>query len=170
MMGDLTAKQAEFVRQYLVDLNGTQAAIRAGYAPGSASVQGARLLAIAKVQAAVTTAQTARSARTEITADAVVRELAKLGFANMLDYITVGDGGTAGIDLSALTREQAAAIIELTTEDTYDKEGNLTRRNKIKLADKRAALVDLGKHLGVFKDGGGNTAILIQISADDARL
>ncbi len=151
-MTDLTDKQQAFVREYLVDLNATQAAIRAEYSPKTAKAQGSRLLTNVYVQTAIAVAQESRSKRTLITADSVLRELGKLGFANMLDYITISSDGTAGIDLSKLTREQAAAIVELSSEDTYDKEGNLTRRNKIKLADKRASLVDIGRHLGMFKE------------------
>lgn len=151
-MMDLTDKQRTFVSEYMVDLNATQAAIRANYSAKTAHVQGPRLLENVRVQAAITNAQENRSKRTLITVDAVLAELAKLGFANMLDYIAVSSDGTAGVDLSKLTRDQAAAIVELTSEDTYDKEGNLTRRNKIKLADKRASLVDIGKHLGMFRE------------------
>ena len=151
-MGDLTDKQQAFVREYLVDLNATQAAIRAGYSPKTANKVGPKLLVNVGVQISIQGEQESRSKRTLITADSVLRELGKLGFANMLDYITINGDGLAAIDLGRLTREQAAAITELTTEDTYDKEGNLTRRNKIKLADKRAALVDIGRHLGMFKE------------------
>lgn len=148
----LTAKQTAFATEYLLDHNATQAAIRAGYSAKTAEVQGPRLLGNVRVALAIQAGQAVRSERTRISADAVLNELSKIGYANMLDYICVNSEGTAGIDLSNLTREQAAAITELTSEDTYDAKGNLTRRNKIKLADKRAALVDIGRHLGLFKD------------------
>jgi len=105
----LTPKQQRFVEEYLIDLNATQAAIRAGYSEKTAEVQGCRLLTIAKIGLAVREAMEKRSARTEITADRVLQEYAKLGFANMADYIT-GDGAMRTLDLSALTRDQAAAI------------------------------------------------------------
>ena len=71
-MDKMTAKQKRFVEEYLIDLNATQAAIRAGYAEKSASVEGARLLANAKVAVAVAAAQAERSERTEITQDYVL--------------------------------------------------------------------------------------------------
>lgn len=86
-MADLTAKQAQFVREYLIDLNATQAAIRTGYAPGSAEVQGSRLLSNAKVAAAVAEAQGARSQRTEITTDMVLQELWSIAKADPNDLI-----------------------------------------------------------------------------------
>lgn len=77
-MADLTPKQAEFVQQYLVDLNATQAAIRAGYAAGSADVEGCRLLGNAKVAEAVAAAQAERVARLRIDQDYVLKQAVKL--------------------------------------------------------------------------------------------
>ena len=93
--------------------------------------------------------------RAEIEADDVIRELAKIGFANMLDYITIGEDGDPYVDLSNLTHEQAAAIGEVTVEDFMDGRGEdarAVRKIKFKLADKRAALVDLGRHFALFTD------------------
>lgn len=150
------AKQQRFVEEYLIDLNATQAAIRAGYSKKTAGQIGHELLKKPETQAAIDEAMKARSERTKITADAVMTELAKLGFANMLDYVRVSDGGLGFLDLSAVTRDQAAAIVEMTTEevsggrDADGEDGPPILKTKIKLADKRAALVDLGKHLGMF--------------------
>jgi phage terminase small subunit len=155
MASRLTGKQANFVVEYLLDLNGTQAAIRAGYSAKTAEVQGSRLLSNVKVAEAIKQAQEARSARTTVTADRVVSELAKLGFANMADYMRASPGGDPYLDFSALTRDQAAALQEVTVEDYVDGRGENARevkRVRFKLADKRAALVDLGRHLGMFKD------------------
>ena len=104
---------------------------------------------------AINAAMARRSERTEIEADAVIRELAKIGFANMLDYITIGNDGDPYVDLSKLTREQAAAIGEVTVEDFIDGRGEdarSVRKIKFKLADKRGALVDLGRHFALFTD------------------
>ena len=154
-MPKLTAKQERFVAEYLVDLNATQAAIRAGYSPRTAKQMGTENLAKPVLAAAIQKAMAERGKRTEIEADAVIRELAKIGFANMLDYITIGKDGDPYVDLSKLTREQAAAIGEVTVEDFTDGRGEGARdvrRVKFKLADKRGALVDLGRHFGLFTD------------------
>lgn len=74
-MADLSSKQMTFVREYLVDLNATQAATRAGYSPRTANEQGARLLAKASVAEAVQAGMDARAARTEITADYVLQSI-----------------------------------------------------------------------------------------------
>lgn len=154
-MKPLTPKQQRFVEEYLIDLNGKQAAIRTGYSPKTAEVQASRLLSKANVAAAVQRGMEARSRRALVTADEVVLELKKLGFANMLDYIRVDNEGEAYIDLSSVDRDKAAAIQEVTSEVYTDGRGDNARdvkRTKFKLTDKRAALVDLGRHLGLFKD------------------
>lgn len=74
-MSEKKSKRDLFVEEYLVDLNATQAAIRAGYSERSAEVTGHRLLRDAKVAAAIAEAQKARSERTEITADWVLKNL-----------------------------------------------------------------------------------------------
>lgn len=98
--------------------------------------------------------------RAEIKQADVIKELAKLGFANMLDYITIGADGLPFTDFSAVSREQAAAIYEVTVETRTEigmdengkKEAVPVRKVKFRLADKRAALVDIGRHLGMFID------------------
>lgn len=164
-MSKLTEKQKTFVNEYLVDLNATQAAIRAGYSEKTAAATGYENLRKPQIAAEIAKAQQKRAERTKITADRVLEELGKIGFANMQDFIRTTDQGDAFVDLSQLTREQAAAINEVTVEDFKDGRGEDARdvrRVKFKLSDKRAALVDIGKHLGMFierkeltgKDGG----------------
>lgn len=86
-MSDLTPQQARFVEEYLLDLNGTRAAIRAGYSPKTASQQAARLLANVKVKAAVAAAMEARSARVSVEADDVLRELWGVATADAGDLV-----------------------------------------------------------------------------------
>ncbi len=74
-MSDLTPKQARFVEEYLIDLNATQAAIRAGYSAKTANEQGAQLLAKLSIRKAVAEAQAIRSTRTVITQDEVIQGL-----------------------------------------------------------------------------------------------
>lgn len=87
MVAELTDRQRRFVEQYLVDLNATQAAIRAGYSPKTANEQGARLLANVSVRAEVQRAQNERSARTEITQDMVLQRWWEIATADVNDLI-----------------------------------------------------------------------------------
>lgn len=152
---ELTAQKLRFIDEYMIDLNGKQAAIRAGYSERTAESQASRLLRSVKVQAEVSKRQAERAERCEITADKVLKELAMLGFANMKNYMRTGSNGDPYLDFSNLTEEQTAALQEVTVEDYIDGRGEDARevkRVKFKLADKRAALVDIGKHLGMFKE------------------
>jgi phage terminase small subunit len=71
----LNPKRAAFVREYLIDLNATQAAIRAGYSPKTARAQGCRLLTDADLAAAVQEAQATRAERALVTAEDVIKGL-----------------------------------------------------------------------------------------------
>lgn len=143
----LTPKQERFVQEYLVDLNATQAAIRAGYSRKTADVQGSRLLGNVKVQAVIQEAMKKRAQRTEITQERVMMELAAIAFASGADYKKVvsqkGVVAVGVVPTESLTASQRAAISEIReTQFGVD----------IKLGDKMRALELLGKHLGMFMD------------------
>jgi phage terminase small subunit len=151
----LNDRQRRFIDEYLVDLNGAQAAIRAGYSPRSARQRADVLLNEPDVAGALAAAQAALAERTGITQAMVLEELAKIGFANMGNYLHATTGGDPYFDFAGLTEEQKAALVEVTVEDFTEGRGEDARnirRVKFKLGDKRAALVDIGKHLGMFKD------------------
>ena len=139
----MTPKQQRFIEEYLIDLNGAQAAIRAGYSKKGADVAAARLLGDVRIKAEIDRAIQARSKRTEIDQDRVLKELACIGFSKLTDMVTWGEGKASLKASEQLTEAQARSISEINCS------GDQTR---IKLYDKRAALVDLGKHLGMFKD------------------
>lgn len=149
----LTNKQRAFVREYLTDLNATQAAVRAGYSEKTARAVGHENLTKPHIATEIQEAMHERAERTNITADRVLRELAKLAFSNLLDFFRLTCEGEPAVDLSNVTPEQAAALTELTVEDFKDGRGDEARdvrRVKIKMADKRQALELLGRHLGLF--------------------
>ena len=148
----LAPRQAAFVREYLVDLNGTKAAIRAGYAAKTARFQAAALLTKHNIQKVLELAMAARAARTEVLADRVVRELARIAFSDLGDYMSWDAGGHIRVRPSAeLTEAQSAAIASVTTTRTRSPSGDRGPRVvSVKLHDKLAALDLLGRHLGLF--------------------
>lgn len=151
----LNDRQKLFVEEYLLDFNATQAAIRAGYSKETANEQGARLLANASVAAAIDVRRAELMEQLNLKQEDVIRELAKLAFSNMADYMTVGPDGTAYLDLSTLTRDQAAAISELTSETYMEGRGDNAvpvKRAKIKLSDKKGNLELLGRYFKMFVD------------------
>lgn len=155
----LTPKQEAFARAYVETGNASESYRRAynvqTMAPENIDIEACRLLKHPKVSPRVTQLQAELAARHEVTVDKIVRELALIGFANMMDYIGTTKSGDAFVDLSTLTREKAAAISEVTVEEYAEGRGEEARnvkRTKFKLLDKRSALVDLGKHLGMFRE------------------
>lgn len=146
-MAKLTAKQQCFVNEYLIDLNATQAAIRAGYSPKTATEQASRLLSNVNIRACVDKAMAERSKRTGVTAERVVLELACLGFVNAKDLVNMTDGSV----LDSTSRDDTAAIASVKVKTTPGEYGNSVER-EVKLSDKTKALELLGKHLGMFTD------------------
>ncbi len=131
----MTRKQKRFCEEYLIDLNATQAAIRAGYSPNTANEQGARLLANVSIRAYIDKAMAERSKRTGINADRVLRELAKVAFVNApdvidLDKAVVKDGAES---------DDTATIVGVKVKCSVTETGQTIER-EIKLADKIRAL------------------------------
>lgn len=162
---ELNDRQKLFVQHYVADQNATQAAIRAGYSEKSAEVTGHRLLRNAKIARFIEKAQGEQVKRIQFDSDDVLRELGRIGFSNMLDYMRVDENGVPRLDFSNITRDQAAAISELNIEDDIirDKEGNeigLRRKTKFKLYNKQPALNDLAKHFNLFKEDNNKTMTL----------
>lgn len=168
----MNPKQQLFVKNYLANgFKPGKAAFDAGYSPHTASIISQRLMKDPRVAEAIAEGKRQLFGNYDVTAERVVKELACLGFANMQDYMRVTDDGYAYVDLSDLTREQAAAIQQLDCE-TYTEQGENGRevkKIKIKLADKKAALELLGKHVGVFKEDGGNRSLQVRIMYDGNR-
>ena len=140
-MDVLPVNHAAFVAEYLVDCNGTAAAKAAGFTAKSAHSQANRMLRNAKVRQAVNEGQRLRSLRLGITADRIAVELANIAFADLSDVVTVEGGQVRVRDTADLTRQQSAAISEIS-------ETNAGLR--IKMHSKVAALESLGKQLGLI--------------------
>ena len=149
-MAKLTEKQKRFVQEYLVDLNATAAAKRAGYSEKSASRIAVELLNKTQVSAEIQKQQAKRQKRVEITQEKVLEELAAIAFANGADFATVNQNGIVRITpTSELPDEKRKAIASI-------KEG--ANGTEIKTYDKVRALELLGKHLGVFDSNNGAAA------------
>lgn len=166
----LNAREQRFVEEYLVDLNGAQAASRAGYSAKTSNVTASKLLTRPNIHAAIMAGMAARSQRTKITQDMVLEELAKLAFSDPRDFFR--EDGTLKHP-QELNDRAAASLAQFEVREEFENEdpdevneaqphgGALQRKyagrkrlagltTKVKWADKRAALVDIGKHLGMF--------------------
>lgn len=155
--GELTPKQQAFVREYLVDLCASDAARRAGYAPAYADRQGHQQLANPRVRTAIAAAQAKRAKKTDITAERVLRELARIAFSDVRNLFTWDEERACYVPSADLTDDQAAAISAVKAETTRfvgdDGEREVEKiKLELKTYDKLSALEKIAKHLGLLVD------------------
>jgi len=151
MKKELTPKQERFCREYVIDLNGLQAALRCNYSKKTAQQQASRLLLNVKVQEFIKQLQDNANNKLEIKQEYVLSEILKISHCNIQDYIKAGFEIE---DIVNLKRDQAAAIesIQVTTTIRGSGENMSTEKVvKFKLYDKIKALDMLSKHTGIFE-------------------
>lgn len=148
MAGSLSLKQQAFVDQYLVDLNATQAYLRAGYkcSEETARRNGHKLLTNADIQAAVAKRMADRAKRTEIDQDRVVLEIARLAFSDVRRLFD----GTRLKRMDEIDDATAAAISSVKVSTRQIGEGEVEHIAEIKLWPKTPAIEMAGKHVGLF--------------------
>jgi phage terminase small subunit len=164
-MAKLTAKQKIFVAEYLIDLNATQAAIRAKYSEKTAEQMGHQLLKKTLVQQAIREAMKNREQRTQITQDRVLNELSKIAFANGTDFASL----VTGTKKKKVWNDETQEYDELDVEEQFvrfvdtdslppDKKAAVAAIKETRYGmaveshDKVKALELIGKHLGMFKE------------------
>lgn len=164
----LTSNRKIFCDEYLIDLNATRAykaAYKSCKKDETARTNGSRLLTNANIKTYIDERMKERELRTEITQDRVLKELAKIGFANATDYAKIvekeyevdkygSDGAVVGKELKMLT----VVELELTENIEESKQAAISSIKRgangieVKLNDKVKALELIGKHLGMFTD------------------
>lgn len=151
----LTPKQRQFVREYVVDFNATQAAIRAGYGVDNASHLGPKLVRKSHVLAAIREEEEVLATRTRIRQDDVLRELALLAFSDIDNY-TIGEGRNKSrlslrpdADPGAKRAVSSMERTVVTRGKGDDKREEV--KIKVSLWNKTNALKMLGEHLGLLK-------------------
>lgn len=162
-MAKLTEKQQRFVDEYLIDLNATQAAIRAGYSAKTAQEQSSRLLSNVMVQQAISEKMAERSKRTGINQDRIVTELARIAFVKMTDLVD-----SHGRIKEGATDDDLACIESIKYKSSESDLGSSIER-EVKISSKLKALELLGKHLGMWNDKlNVNITQPIVITGEDA--
>lgn len=164
---DLNPRQQSFVREYAIDTNATQAAIRAGYSKATASQIGARLLTNVKVEAEIVKVRLELARKGRVSAERIVEEYARIAFLNPQDMYD--DEGRL-LPIKDMPEGAARAIAGIDEEDIYLGVGEDRRHvgslKKIRLTSKVAALEGLARHLGMFKDAeqSGGTTFQVQVN------
>lgn len=144
----LTAKQEQFCREYVKDLNGTQAAIRSGYSKKSAREQASENLTKPNIQKFIEILQDEIRKKSELDTNMVVNELRDLADSNIQDFLT----DTNQIkNITSLSRKLTKAISGIKTKEKFLPDGSKEVTTELKLHDKRAGWVDLGRHVGIFE-------------------
>lgn len=162
----MTERQKRFCEEYLIDLNATQAAIRAGYSAKTAKEQGCQQLTNLNVRARIDAALAERSKRTGVNQDRVIRELARVAFIKANDVINMNDATI----LEGASEDDMAVVSSVKVKQTFGDYEGIER--EVKLCDKLKALELLGRHMGMFTDnlkvaGDLGVQIIDDISSPD---
>lgn len=165
-MSKLKGKQLRFCEEYLIDLNATQAAIRAGYSKKTAGSIGQENLTKPEIVEFIQDLQRKRSERTGISADRVLAEVANIAFSNMRDFAEFGADGIRFKDSENVTDEQMKLVSEL-SQEVKEFKGVKTTSVKFKLYPKDAALYNLMRHLGLFEKDNKQQNNVITVIVED---
>jgi len=147
---ELSDLHRAFAEQYLICMNATKAYLKVypDSSRESANANACRLMKTSGISEEIKRLRKERSERCAIEADDVIKELKLLAYSDMDDYVEFGPAGVTLKEMSEMPTEMTRAIVEVSHNFTSEGGGSI----KFKLADKRPALVDIGKHLGMFVD------------------
>lgn len=169
----LNEKQKRFCDEYVIDLNATQSAIRAGYSEKTAGSIGNNLLKKVEIQNEINAINNERSAKTGITAERVLSELGKIAFSDLKEYLSFDENGVKFKDSEEV---DGTLVSEVSSQETVTRRGSgdskeeTVRVNlKMKLHDKMKALELLGKHLNIFNDKENESKDIQNISVSIIR-
>ena len=149
----LTEQQVLFCKEYVIDLNGKQAAIRAKYSEDTAESQASRLLSKVKVKQFIQLLMDKRSTKLELDADDILRELMKIGYA---DIRTIFDEDGRVKDPKDWPDDIAKCVASIEVLEEFEGYGSdrtwIGYTKKIKFWDKTKCLEMMGRHKKLFSD------------------
>lgn len=150
----LTPKQEKFWQEYLEDFNATEAAIRAGYSKKTAYSQGQRLLKNVEIRHRLAQHRKKMEERTEVTAERVILEFARIGFLNPTKFFTMVDDNVI-LDFNGAGEDEFRAIQSIEQEMYVEKDGTdvgqTVKKTKLRFYNKQPALDSLAKHTGAYE-------------------
>lgn len=161
----LTAKQEKFCNEYLIDLNATQAAIRAGYSPKTANRIASENLSKPVIQEYIQTNRSSLQQKVGITVERVLNEYAKIAFSDIRNLF---DENSRLLPVKDIPDEIAAALSSVEVDQLWamgmDGREEVGETKKVKVWDKTKALDALGRHLGLFEKDNEQSKPLVQIT------
>ncbi len=149
----LNHRQRAFVREYLIDLNASQAAIRAGYSAATAGQIGAELLKHPKIAPAIERGKASRAARVGVTQEQVLAEMSVLANACVENYVIADDGTVKPAPGAPEGVMGAIQSVKRKLKIFKNREGEETGREydvELRLWDKPGSLKLMGRHVGLF--------------------
>lgn len=167
----LSIEHQAFCEEYLMCMNATKAYLKVypDSSRKSASASGIRLLGIVRISEEIKRLREDRAERCAIEADDIIKELKLLAFSDMEDYVEFGPNGVTLKEISELPPEMSRAIAKVSHHLGAEGAGTV----EFKLHDKRPALVDIGKHIGMFPNKHElelPQGLTIKIASEDADL
>lgn len=163
----MNAKQEQFCKEYLIDLNAAKAAKRAGYSEDSAKSIGYELLNTEEISERISHLMAERSERCEVTADEILFELKYVGMSNIQDYMT---DNLEVKPLCDIPKEKAKAIKSIKKTVT-EFDGGCKTVVEFVLHDKLSGLDKLGRHIGLYnKDESSKSNITLRFDSQDEQL
>lgn len=151
--GELNEMQARFCREFIIDKNAKEAAIRAGYSKDTANVKGSQLLAIVKIQDRINALIALQEKRLDIKADEVLKEIRRIGMSDVRELYK--EDGTVKHP-KEWPDDLARAVSSIEVEELFEFVNGekvwIGYTKKIKLWSKTQALDMLGKHKKLFTD------------------
>lgn len=171
----LTDLQKLFVEEYLLDNNASAAAARAGYSPKSSGKIGSQLLGKTRIQEAIQEARQARSTRTELKADDVLKELSLIAYSDIGEIIDFTGTEPKLRPANEIPEGARRAIQSVKVRRVLKGKGKQARTVEItefRLWSKPHALDKSGQHLGLFKDAASGPQVSIQVlvGVDEAKV
>jgi len=162
-------KARVFAKHYALSLNGTRAAIQAGYSEKGAHVVASRLLSYDKVKGYIEEEKARLMQYVNVTQEQIVNELSKIAFGNIGELVSwTAEGELVYKSSEELTADQTAAIEEITNTKKFDNQGNpLGVDVKLKMHNKLKALDQLSKILGIYKDSSELEVKVINVNVED---
>lgn len=151
LIGKLNKRQKLFCEEYIVDLNATQAAIRAGYSETAAAATGSRMLRNNKVSKYVQHLAHTKTAAVGVTAERVIAEFAKIAFSDVKDLIEIHGDSVTVKDLEAM--KASGVIKKFKVNQVKDQDGNVVGSIvEVEQWDKMSALSSLARYFALFTD------------------
>jgi phage terminase small subunit len=168
---NLNRRQARFVEEYLVDLSATQAAIRAGYSKKTAKEMGAENLTKPHIALAIEEAMKERGKRTEIEADRVLQEIARLAFSDIRNVFQPDGRLRAITELDDATAAAVASVKVVSRDAGIRPDGThaIEYVHEIKMTGKDSSLDKLMRHLGEYEQDNRQRSPLANLPRADVQ-